>query len=279
MLKQELSFITLLLLLCQHDVKAVNIITCHEGFACLNCRGITYKRLLTCEWETAHLSCEQATIKVLSASYGRTNSFMCSTEKPASQLSNVQCIQSTSVSIMAANCDGKQDCLVSASNDVFGDPCVGTYKYLSVTYSCIPIYPNYIKVLSANYGRTNSLTCSYGRPASQLSNIQCIQSTSLSIMASKCDGKPDCGVFASHTVFGDPCVGTYKYLNVTYICVKRIASSNFETFLSLPWASVERGDLLLQLFTLIHQTRWNISSFSISVFSIRVHTKDSHANN
>ncbi|XP_057175786.1 L-rhamnose-binding lectin CSL3-like [Triplophysa rosa] len=228
MLKQELSLITLFLLLCQHGVKTVNIITCHEGISYLDCRGITHKRLLTCEWESAHLSCDhQATITVLSAKYGRTDSFTCSTGKPASQLSNVQCIQTTSLSVMASICNGKQDCLVSASNDVFGDPCVGTFKYLTVTYSCVPIYPKFIKVLSANYGRTNSVTCSYGKPASQLSNVQCIQTTSLSIMASQCNGNQNCWAFASHTVFGDPCVGTYKYLNVTYTCVTRRDSWNF----------------------------------------------------
>ncbi|XP_056589606.1 L-rhamnose-binding lectin CSL3-like [Triplophysa dalaica] len=213
-------------------VKAVNIITCHEGISYLDCRGITYKRLLTCEWETAHLSCDGlATIEVLSANYGRTNSFACSTGRPASQLSNIQCLQTTSVSVMANICNGRQNCLVSASNDVFGDPCVGTFKYLMVTYSCVPICdqfyflstdPKFIKILLANYGRTNGVTCSYGKPASQLSNVQCIQSTSLSKMASQCDGKQNCWAFASHNVFGDPCVGTYKYLNVTYTCVTSV---------------------------------------------------------
>nr|XP_055045390.1 L-rhamnose-binding lectin CSL2-like isoform X1 [Misgurnus anguillicaudatus] len=76
-----------------------------------------------------------------------------------------------------------------------------------------------IKVLSANYGRTNSATCSSGKPANQISNIRCTQSLSLNVLASRCDGRKNCSIPASSTVFGDSCVETYKYLNVSYICI------------------------------------------------------------
>ena len=29
-------------------------------------------------------------------------------------------------------------CLLKASNSIFSDPCVGTYKYLDISYSCVP---------------------------------------------------------------------------------------------------------------------------------------------
>ena len=35
-------------------------------------------------------------------------------------------------------CDGESTCEIDVSNGVFGDPCPGTYKYLEVTYKCIP---------------------------------------------------------------------------------------------------------------------------------------------
>ncbi|CDQ94852.1 unnamed protein product [Oncorhynchus mykiss] len=38
--------------------------------------------------------------------------------------------------ICQERCDGKRQCIVKVSNSVFGDPCVGTYKYLDVAYTC-----------------------------------------------------------------------------------------------------------------------------------------------
>lgn len=34
-------------------------------------------------------------------------------------------------------CNGKNTCSVDATNQVFTDPCRGTYKYLSVNYKCV----------------------------------------------------------------------------------------------------------------------------------------------
>ncbi|XP_056588712.1 L-rhamnose-binding lectin CSL2-like [Triplophysa dalaica] len=200
--------------------------------------------LVTCESETARLSCDQGNINVLSANYGRTNSSTCSTGKPANQLSNVQCRQSTSLSVLTTLCNGQQSCSIVVGNVAFTEPCPGTYKYLNVSYECItpppPSAPSTnlftcesqtaplscaqgtINVLSANYGRTDQTTCSTGKPANQLSNVQCTQSTSLSVLTTQCDEKPDCSISVNNAVFGDPCVGTYKYLNVSYTCVPTI---------------------------------------------------------
>nr|XP_055043508.1 uncharacterized protein LOC129430376 [Misgurnus anguillicaudatus] len=231
----RLSFIFLLVLLCQSGVIAVDLTTCEGDTAQLSC-DLTSK-VIVCESDTANLHCDEGRISVLSANYGRRSNAICSSGKPANQISNVQCTQSSSLSLVARRCDGQKDCSVPASNSVFGDPCGGTYKYLDVSYICIPsgaikqtqisceggtfsINCNnmFIKVLSANYGRTNSATCSTGKPASQTSNIQCTQSSSLSVLTNLCDGVHTCSVSANNAVFGDPCGGTYKYLNMSYIC-------------------------------------------------------------
>ncbi|XP_056588714.1 L-rhamnose-binding lectin CSL2-like [Triplophysa dalaica] len=227
MLKRELSILTLLVLLCLHDVKAENLITCG---------GLT-----------ASLTCAQGTIKVLSANYGRTSRTTCSARKPPRQIANVRCTQSTSLSVLSTLCDGKQNCSIVVGNAAFTEPCPGTYKYLNVSYECIlPTTPppppppsstnnsvtcesdtaslscakGSIKVLSANYGRMNQITCSTGKPANQLSNDRCTQNTSQSVVFSRCDGKQDCSIPATNNVFIDPCVGTYKYLNVSYVCAE-----------------------------------------------------------
>ncbi|KAG5282843.1 hypothetical protein AALO_G00035270 [Alosa alosa] len=38
---------------------------------------------------------------------------------------------------MENRCDGKTSCSVQASNSIFTDPCIGTFKYLNISYSCI----------------------------------------------------------------------------------------------------------------------------------------------
>uniref|UniRef100_A0A3B5LJB7 SUEL-type lectin domain-containing protein n=1 Tax=Xiphophorus couchianus TaxID=32473 RepID=A0A3B5LJB7_9TELE len=63
-----------------------------------------------------------------------------------------------------------------------------------------------IFVVSAIYGRSDRMMCSYGIPDEQTKN------TNSSIFPKGCDGETMCTVFASSSVFGDPCVGTYKYL-------------------------------------------------------------------
>ena len=41
---------------------------------------------------------------------------------------------------------------------------------------------------------------------------------SLEKVKSECEDKKKCSLYASNVVFGDPCVGTFKYLSVTYYC-------------------------------------------------------------
>ncbi|XP_071000999.1 L-rhamnose-binding lectin CSL3-like [Oncorhynchus clarkii lewisi] len=135
---------------------------------------------------------------------------------------------------------GSPSCLtvlhLPASNFVFGDPCVGTYKYLDTKYSCVQQQetissiicegsdsqllcdPGEIRIQRANYGRRQHDVCSIGRPHKQLKNTNCLSHSTTSIMAERCDGKRQCIVKVSNSVFGDPCVGTYKYLDVAYTC-------------------------------------------------------------
>eukprot|EP01046_Picozoa_sp_COSAG06_P107151 COSAG06_NODE_53462_length_300_cov_0.472637_1_plen_78_part_01 len=42
----------------------------------------------------------------------------------------------TSTAIVQAACQGQETCSIAATNGVFGDPCGGTYKYLTVNYNC-----------------------------------------------------------------------------------------------------------------------------------------------
>jgi hypothetical protein len=83
------------------------------------------------ENNTATLSCPngQSINAIKFASYG-TPTGSCPNFAASS------CHASSSKGKVEAACLNKQSCSVGANNGVFGDPCVGTYKKLAVTYSC-----------------------------------------------------------------------------------------------------------------------------------------------
>uniref|UniRef100_A0A671MVU6 SUEL-type lectin domain-containing protein n=1 Tax=Sinocyclocheilus anshuiensis TaxID=1608454 RepID=A0A671MVU6_9TELE len=156
------------------------------------------------------------------ANYGRTNRTTCAHWISDVHTSNIHCL---------SRCNARKRCYVPAMNTVFSDPCAWTYKYLDVHYVCVdtkryfscdggsvPLSCDwgYIKVITANYGRTDHTTCSTGRSLHQLSNVDCFQETSVHVI---CDGRKSCSVPAVNSVFSDPCVGTHKYLDVSYLCL------------------------------------------------------------
>ena len=90
----------------------------------------TSKTSRACERSTLTIKCNSGTISVVSANYGRLSTKFC----PGSSRTN--CRAKTSLDVVQKNCQGKSSCSVRASNDVFGDPCVGVQKYLEVEYKC-----------------------------------------------------------------------------------------------------------------------------------------------
>ena len=72
-----------------------------------------------------------------------------------------------------------------------------------------------IDVVDANYGRLDSNTCHH----SKVSDTNCKAANSLFIVRLKCNEEASCELHADSLVFGDPCPGTYKYLEVKYKCV------------------------------------------------------------
>ena len=71
-------------------------------------------------------------------------------------------------------------------------------------------YGTTIDILSANYGRT---TGRHICPDPAI-NTNCRSSGSLSKVREKCQGERYCYLEAVNSVFGDPCQGTKKYLEV-----------------------------------------------------------------
>lgn len=74
-----------------------------------------------------------------------------------------------------------------------------------------------IRIVEAIFGRTEgSNVCS----STKIKTVECRSTTSETIVKSVCDGKRNCSITVLNNVLGgDPCPGTYKYLNVTFTCL------------------------------------------------------------
>ena len=66
-----------------------------------------------------------------------------------------------------------------------------------------------IDVLSASYGRTAQGLC--GRNG----DTNCHSGTSMRVARFECQGQHSCVLYAQNSAFGDPCKGTFKYLQVS----------------------------------------------------------------
>ncbi|XP_062389565.1 latrophilin-like protein 1 isoform X2 [Sardina pilchardus] len=96
------------------------------------------KSHMICEGSTKQLDCGADVIQIYAANYGRTNNCSCSDGVPA-HLKNTDCLKSTTLDTVKQKCEGEQTCSLTASNGDFGgDPCGGTFKYLNISYCCLP---------------------------------------------------------------------------------------------------------------------------------------------
>ncbi|KAM6928933.1 L-rhamnose-binding lectin SML-like [Lycodopsis pacificus] len=195
---------------------------------------VSTERVITCSnsWNVQRLSCDIGVISVQAALYGRANNQTCSERRPQSQLANTECSQEGTVDVLKSRCDGKRECELNMNVVQTSNPCPGTTKYLETTYTCLPAIHfatcenslanlqcgagQVIVVYGADYGRRDQTTCIYKRRASQIQNVICSSPTGK--VADSCNGRNSCSIRASNSGFGDPCGGTYKYLEVAYIC-------------------------------------------------------------
>ncbi|KAL7399024.1 hypothetical protein ABVT39_018742 [Epinephelus coioides] len=198
------------------------------------CEFVSTEKVVTCgsSRNVQRLSCESGVIVVQAALYGRADNETCSEGRPQNQLANTTCAQRGTVDVLRRRCDGKRECELNVNLVRNSNPCRGIYKYLETTFTCFPAIHfaacegsvahlkcdvgQVIFVYGADYGRRDRTTCSFGRPTSQIQTVDCSRPTT--IVADSCNGKNSCSINVSSSVFGDPCDGTYKYLEVAYIC-------------------------------------------------------------
>lgn len=75
-----------------------------------------------------------------------------------------------------------------------------------------------IRVVRANFGRTlpDNQICQAGYHHDD--DVNCVSPDSLQRAKATCDNKEDCILAPTAGTFRDSCTGTYKYLNVSYVC-------------------------------------------------------------
>uniref|UniRef100_A0A8C9X7F1 SUEL-type lectin domain-containing protein n=1 Tax=Sander lucioperca TaxID=283035 RepID=A0A8C9X7F1_SANLU len=133
------------------------------------------------EHSLAYLQCDEGqVISVYGADYGRCDQSTCTYKRPASEIQ-------------------KTDCSRPAST-------------VSDRYSCLCQLVLHVESCQ-NHGIFNFITAV---------QLQCTFKpvfTYMSPCLHSCDGKNSCIIKASNSVFGDPVPGTFKYLEVAYVCV------------------------------------------------------------
>ena len=102
------------------------------------CTGLLYHNF-QCQHQnesmvsTMTLTCpENQVIKVLGVMYGRDTTWFC--EHVNGDVTS--CVSDTAMVTVEELCNGKNHCVLGLGEGLFGDPCPGIHKYLSVSYQC-----------------------------------------------------------------------------------------------------------------------------------------------
>ncbi|KAJ8300113.1 hypothetical protein KUTeg_021632, partial [Tegillarca granosa] len=156
------------------------------------------------------MKCKEGSIKIKSAMYGRQNKQSC---KDANA-KNINCSAGRAENKVKKQCDGKKQCNLQASNSVYGDPCPDKEIVCEGNVANMRCTEGTIKIHSAMYGRQDRQPCR----DSNSNNINCSAGRAEDKVKNHCDGKTHCHLEASNSVYGDPCPGTSKYLEVHWTC-------------------------------------------------------------
>lgn len=79
-----------------------------------------------------------------------------------------------------------------------------------------------IRILSAVYGRLSDVIC----PSHHVGSLTCRAPSSTDHAKWSCNGYRRCSLFADSSVFGEPCSGVNKYMEVSFHCVDQSSVNN-----------------------------------------------------
>lgn len=169
-------------------------------------------------------------IKITKGYYGRTSLHHCGRRN----WYNTACTSKSSVTLIPNACNGKQSCTLNPHNNIYGDPCIYTVKYLDIEHVCVPT-PK--KVFMCEHRGARTISCGagekieiingyYGRQSRSPCwgvwwyNTKCKATTSRQKIENACNGRQSCRLNPHNAIYGDPCKYTVKYIEVDYRCVK-----------------------------------------------------------
>ena len=89
--------------------------------------------------------------------------------------------------------------------------------------SCAPGL--HLDIIRANYGRFSIAICNAHGNTDW--SVNCMSPRTLRVIRARCQGAQTCQVPVDSTIFGDPCPGTYKYIEVHYSCEHGKAKSSY----------------------------------------------------
>jgi hypothetical protein len=173
---------------------------------------------------------------------------------------NTACHATTSLSVVQSQCIGQHGCSVAATNENFGDPCIGTVKRLAVQWTCGAPTDTVFCAQTDEFSPLN-LACptghvisnafpqtgtSYGTPSpvcpEPAVNATCHFENTTAVVADTCALRNACQLNATNEFFGfDPCVGTVKRLTVQYSCILVPAASALNAVVLLSTARSADG--------------------------------------
>lgn len=91
-------------------------------------------RTIICENSTSILACHgNATLRIVSAIFGRTSSSMCADNDTS------LCKSNHALTLIQKTCDGKSKCFIPATKTFFGDSCKAVNSYVDAKYKCVDV--------------------------------------------------------------------------------------------------------------------------------------------
>ena len=109
-------------------------------------------------------------------------------------------------------CSLQRNCSVEVNNEIFGDPCPGTKKYIEAQYKCEGKW-NFCQNIQYCQKRGSIVDVVNSR----LVLVVVVSNTLVGCL--RCTHYQNCSIPASTSMFGDPCPGTHKYLEAHYQCL------------------------------------------------------------
>lgn len=215
-----------------------------------------------CESQNLLLRCSQGKVLHISdANYGRYGAFSNRICPGQNWLSTSSCKSKNTLAIVQQKCNGKYFCLIHASNSVFGDPCVGIYKFLSVHRQCLKkkstvacentnltLACSARKILRISYANFGPLSKKHCSGEKKVETTSCKSNSTIMRLRKLCNNTTSCTVNASTKVFGEPCSGTYKYLEVKYDCIMKLEGDK------IFWNRTQTKKNFLRLIACEHDT-------------------------